>query len=197
MKRAAVLIALLVAVTGLVSGSTTASGAASAPAVRLQALNSDILTNLNVTRISKKLRPLVLSDDLERAASAHSRSMLNGGFFQHESKDGSPFSVRVKHYYVAAGFDSWSAGENLLYSTSEISASAAIRAWLNSPMHRANMLNPAWREVGIGAFYASAAGGTFAGEATWVITMDFGMRAASRTMNPASTTLEAGPSVLK
>jgi uncharacterized protein YkwD len=179
MKRATVLLAFVLAVTGLVSGSTNASGASSAPTVRLQTLNNDILTSLNATRVSKKLRPLVLSDDLQRAASAHSRSMLTNGFFQHESKDGSPFSARVKRYYVTVGYDSWSAGENLLYSTSEISAPAAIKAWLNSPMHRANMLSPAWHEVGIGAFYASAAGGTFGGEATWVITMDFGMRTAN------------------
>jgi len=193
MKRATVLFAFLLAVTGLISGSTTASGAASAPTVRLQTLNSDILISLNATRVSKKLRPLVVSDDLQRAASAHSRSMLNNGFFQHESKDGSPFFVRVKHYYVAAGYESWSAGENLLYSTSEISAPAAIRAWLNSPLHRANMLSPAWREVGIGAFYASEAGGTFGGAATWVITMDFGMRSA----RSSATSLTAADSGLK
>jgi uncharacterized protein YkwD len=179
MKRASVLFAFLLAVTGLVAGSTAPAGASAATTVRLQALNNDILTSLNATRASRKLRPLVLSDDLQRAASAHSRSMLDNGFFEHESKDGSPFSVRVKRYYRPGGYDSWSAGENLLYSTSEIDASTAIKAWLNSPMHRANMLSPTWREVGIGAFYASAAGGTFGGEATWVITMDFGTRSVS------------------
>ena len=89
--------------------------------------------------------------------------------------------MRVKHFYRSVGYGNWSAGENLLYSTSEIDASTAIRTWLDSPPHRANMLNPAWREVGIGSFYASAAGGTFGGEATWVITMDFGTRALSKS----------------
>ena len=45
-----------------------------------------------------------------------------------------------------------------------------------SPAHRENMLTPEWREVGIGSLRARSAGGIFAGEATWVITMDFGAR---------------------
>lgn len=181
MKRCLVFFALLLAFTGLVAGSTSAADSTSALTVRLVALNDRILIRLNATRASNDLRPLVLSDDLQRAATAHSRSMLDGGFFQHESRDGSPFAVRVKHFYRSVGYGNWSAGENLLYSTSEIDASTAIRMWLNSPPHRANMLNPAWREVGIGSFYASAAGGTFGGEATWVITMDFGTRALSKS----------------
>ena len=39
------------------------------------------------------------------------------------------------------------------------------------------MLEPGWREVGIGSLHASSAGGQFGGEPTWVITMDFGARA--------------------
>ncbi len=179
MKRATVLVAYLLAVTGLIAGSTSADAAASASTVRLQVLGNDILTSLNATRATKKLRPLVLSDDLQRAAAAHSRSMLDRGFFEHDSRDGSPFSARVKRYYRAVGYDNWAAGENLLYSSSEIGASMAIKAWLNSPGHRANMLSPTWREVGIGAFYASAAGGTFGGGTTWVVTMDFGVRSAA------------------
>jgi len=181
MKRSLVFVALLLAFAGPVAGSTSAADSTASRTVLLGALNDRILIRLNATRASNDLRPLVLSDDLQRAAAAHSRSMLDGGFFQHESQDGSPFAVRVKHFYRTAGYQRWSAGENLLYSTSEIDASTAIRMWLNSPSHRANMLNPAWHEVGIGSFYASAAGGTFGGEATWVITMDFGTRAVGKS----------------
>ena len=102
--------------------------------------------------------------------------MLQVGFFAHESADGSPFSDRLKRYYSPRGYATWSVGENLLFSTADIDAAAAIRAWLDSPSHRHNLLSPGWREVGISAQRSDAAGGTFDGESTWVITTDFGVR---------------------
>lgn len=176
MKRALVLITLVLAVTGSIAGRAGAAVTAPAAAERLQMLEEDILIRLNAIRSSHGLRPLALSDELRRAAGSHSRLMLADGFFAHQSSDGSPFFVRVKRYYAAAGFDQWSTGENLLYATGEVSAATAINAWLHSPSHRKNMLSPTWREVGIGALHASSAGGIFGGAPTAVITMDFGTR---------------------
>jgi uncharacterized protein YkwD len=176
MKRALVLIAMVLAVTGSAAGPADAVATAPAATERLQVLEQDILIQLNAIRSSHDLRPLVPSDDLQRAAAFHSRLMLANGFFAHQSSDGSPFFVRVKRYYTAAGFEQWSVGENLLYATGAVSATAAINAWLRSPAHRKNMLSPTWREVGIGALHASSAGGTFGGAPTAVITMDFGTR---------------------
>jgi len=186
MKRSTVLVVLLLAVTGSIAGSTSAADAAPVTTARLQALNNDILIGLNATRSSHGLRPLVLSANLQRSAATHSRSMLDGGFFEHQSRDGSSFATRLKRFYRSAGYDTWSVGENLLYSTSEIDATSAIEAWLNSPAHRENMLNPTWREVGIGSLSASTAGGIFGGEATWLITVDFGTRSASRSRKLAA-----------
>ena len=62
-----------------------------------------------------------------------------------------------------------------------------IRAWLNSPPHRENMLAPNWREVGIAALHASSAPGFFGDEPTVLITMDFGARSGS-TSQPLKTT---------
>lgn len=179
MIRILTFFALLLAVTGALAGSAAAV-AAPAATVRLQTLDGEILVRLNATRVSRGLRPLVLSSQLRDAAVAHSRSMLEGGFFTHESRDGSPFVARVKRYYRSSGYASWSAGENLLYNTARIDARAAIEAWLGSPPHRANMLAPGWREVGIGSLHARSAGGTFGGRPTWVVTIDFGTRAGGR-----------------
>jgi uncharacterized protein YkwD len=96
--------------------------------------------------------------------------------FQHDSPNGTPFVQRLKRFYSPAGYATWTAGENLLYSTADVDADTAIQAWLDSPPHRENMLSRVWREVGIGSIHASAAVGTFGGEPTWVITMDFGAR---------------------
>jgi len=191
MRRILTVFALLLAVTGAFAGSAAAV-AAPAAAVRLQTLDDEILVRLNATRVSRGLRPLMLSSQLRDAAVAHSRSMLEGGFFTHESRDGSPFAARVKRYYRSSGYASWSAGENLLYNTAGLDARMAIEAWLDSPPHRANMLAPGWREVGIGSLHASSAGGTFGGSPTWVVTMDFGTRTGSRT-TAAVVATKAGP----
>lgn len=173
MKRALVLLALLLSV----AGSTAApASAASTAKERLPSVEQSILTRLNATRASHGLRPLTLSGDLQSAALAHSRSMLDNGFFEHESRNGSPFSLRLKRYYGAAGVQSWSVGENLLYTTGDASATMVVKAWLASPPHRDNLLSPLWREVGIGALHADSAGGTFGGSNTVVVTMDFGVR---------------------
>ena len=164
----------------------------------MQDLDSAILDGLNAVRSSHGLRPLVLSADLEHAAVAHSRAMLEGGFFDHVSPDGTTFAQRVKRYYSPAGYANWSAGENIVYSTAALDAATAVKAWMQSPPHRKNMLDPEWREVGIGSMHAASAGGAFGGEPTWVITMDFGARtgggttakpvAAVRTPSAKSTT---------
>ena len=170
------MLGLLLALSGAVAGTARASDATPATTERLQALDGQILTRLNATRAAHGLRPLVVSDGLENAAVAHSRDLIQAGVFQHDSPDGTSFVQRLKHFYSPSGYSSWTAGENILYNTADIDADTAIQAWLDSPPHRENMLNPDWREVGIGSVHASTAGGTFGGEPTWVITMDFGAR---------------------
>ena len=170
------MLGLLLALSGAIAGTAHASDATPATTERLQALDGQILTRLNATRAAHGLRPLVVSDALENAAVAHSRELIQAGVFQHDSPDGTSFVQRLKHFYSPSGYSSWTAGENLLYNTADIDAETAIRAWLDSPPHRENMLNPDWREVGIGSVHASTAGGTFGGAPTWVITMDFGAR---------------------
>jgi uncharacterized protein YkwD len=176
MKRAVVMLGLALVLTGAIAGPTRAADATPATMERLQALDAAVLIQLNATRVAHGLRPLVVSGQLETAAVAHSREMLEGGFFAHDTPGGSSFVQRLKHYYTPTGYSSWSAGENLIYSSAALDANQAIRVWLDSPSHRENMLDPTWHEVGIGSLYAPSAGGTFGGDPTWVITMDFGTR---------------------
>ena len=71
----------------------------------------------------------------------------------------------------------WSVGEALLASQgSAVEADAIVKAWLESPPHRAIILSPAWRDAGIGAMYASSAPGEFGGADAIVVTADFGLR---------------------
>ena len=187
MKRAIVMLVLLVALGGAIVGAAQATASTPATTERLQTLDAQILTRVNATRAARGLRPLVVSRDLESAAVAHSRALIQAGVFQHDSPDGTSFAQRLKRFYSPAGYANWTAGENLLYNTASIDAATAIQAWLDSPPHRENLLNPTWREIGIGSIHAAAAGGTFGGEPTWVITMDFG----ARTGGPKAKTVVA------
>ena len=47
---------------------------------------------------------------------------------------------------------------------------------MNSPEHRANILTPRWREIGISAVHFAAAPGTYKGLEVTIITTDFGVR---------------------
>jgi uncharacterized protein YkwD len=48
--------------------------------------------------------------------------------------------------------------------------------WLASPDHRANLMNPRWREIGVAAVYAADAPGVYQGLDVTIITTDFGVR---------------------
>lgn len=137
---------------------------------------SGLLREINQVRTQNGLGALQLSRPLSDAAEAHSRSMAARGFFAHESPDGSSFWKRVERYYPSRGFRYWSAGENLAYGSPSISVNGAVRAWMGSPGHRANILSTNWREIGIAAVHADAAPGVYAGRPATIITTDFGTR---------------------
>ena len=118
-------------------------------------------SQLNAIRRAHGLVPVRLSQPLSAAADAHSRSMGTYGYFEHESRDGSAFWKRVQRYYGAA-LGTWSVGENLLWSSGGVDASAALELWMESPAHRANILTPRWREVGISAVTVAGAPGVYA-----------------------------------
>jgi uncharacterized protein YkwD len=56
----------------------------------------------------------------------------------------------IRSGYVSAN-DGWMLGENLEWGTGRLATPrGAVRAWLDSPPHRANLLKRGYREVGIG-----------------------------------------------
>jgi uncharacterized protein YkwD len=153
-----------------------APSSTNAARVHLSTLESQLLGQINVLRARHGLRRLRLSPGLTAAAAQHSASMAQKGYFAHESADGSSFFKRIAYYYPYRGFGRWSAGENILYSTPDIDSGGALRLWLNSPEHRANLLSRSWREIGLGAFHAASAPGVYNGDAVTVVTADFGVR---------------------
>jgi uncharacterized protein YkwD len=140
------------------------------------AVDIGVLEDLNQIRAAHHLVPLTLSPNLSAAASLHSREMLANGFFEHNSGNGQVFWKRIKAFYPEGRFSYWSVGENLFWTTGSASAAGSMKAWMASPEHRANILNPVWRQIGISSITSADAPGTFGNTDATVITTDFGVR---------------------
>jgi uncharacterized protein YkwD len=152
--------------------------AASSPSARvnLSALESQLLGKINLTRGRHGLRPLRISAKLTAAANQHSGSMAAKGYFSHDSANGGSFFTRIASFYTYRGYSRWSAGENILWSSPDIGSAGALNVWMNSPEHRANLLNRSWREIGLGAVHAASAPGVYGGDEVTIVTADFGFR---------------------
>jgi uncharacterized protein YkwD len=167
---------LALAAALLALGGAAASASASSGGTSLHSLEAGVLGDINQVRASHHLAPLRLSTSLGAAARAHSDQMGADGYFAHESYDGSAFWKRVQHYYGQGRYRYWSVGENLLWSSPDVDAAGALRMWMNSPEHRANLLNPRWREIGISAVHVTGAPGVYHGLDVTIVTTDFGVR---------------------
>jgi uncharacterized protein YkwD len=129
-------------------------------AARPTSEEASVIGVVNGVRAQHGLRALALDLRLERAARGHSRAMLRSGTFAHGD---------VRRRLAAVGVRG-SVGENLAWGTgSRASAAAIVQMWLNSPPHRANLLRPGFRRIGVGR-----AVGTFGGHAgAAVVTANF------------------------
>jgi uncharacterized protein YkwD len=106
-------------------------------------LESQMLALVNKERRKAGLSPLSADPEMTRVARAHSSDMFARGYFAHESPEGKDPFDRMKDAHVKF----LTAGENLaLAQTLEI----AHTNLMNSPGHRANILNPAYGRLGIG-----------------------------------------------
>jgi uncharacterized protein YkwD len=113
-------------------------------------------------RTSHGLAPLRLDGRLLRAARGHSADMLNRQYFAHGSVAGRA---------LAHGARGPVFGEDLAWGTS-VTAQWVVDHWLASPGHRAVLLRPGFRRVGIGIAF-----GTFAGRGgAALVTADFAGR---------------------
>jgi uncharacterized protein YkwD len=136
--------------------------AAGAQARTLSSSEASLLQTINSVRTSKHLAPLRLDVRLLRAARGHSTDMMHRQYFAHGAVAG-----RV----LAEGAHGPVFGEDLAWGTG-VGAQWAVTQWLASPRHRAVLLRPGFRRVGIGIAF-----GTFAGHGGAVVfTADFAGR---------------------
>jgi hypothetical protein len=110
---------------------------------------AQILARINALRQQNGLLPLDLSGTLTASAQRHSEDMARTGNVNHTGSDGSSIESRIRD----AGYGRWRDfgiwGENI-YGGQTASVDAAWDFWINSQIHRANLLKPRFREIGIG-----------------------------------------------
>jgi uncharacterized protein YkwD len=170
------LLLLAVSAVALWSAASPAGAVPGSRAVPTQSLESGVLASLNAFRREHGLGALRLSAALSRAARQHSMEMAARGYFSHDSANGSSFDKRIARFYPMGYHRYWSVGENLLWSSPDVDAGRALTMWINSPEHKANMLNRRWKEIGLSAVHSPSAPGTYSGQPVTIVTTDFGVR---------------------
>jgi uncharacterized protein YkwD len=119
---------------------------------------------INRERRARGLRALRMSRTLARPAQRHSADMAARRYFSHTSPAGTTMSARIARSGYTRG-RRYVIGENIAWGTGTVSTPASIvRSWMRSPGHRANILSPRYREIGIGVVRRApdgAAGATY------------------------------------
>lgn len=124
---------------------TVRAESAQAPTPQLDSAIQSVVAAINGARAQAGLPPLALNPQLVQAAQGHATDMVTNGNYSHWGTDGSSVNMRVQR--AGYGQDGW-ASENWV-SVSE--PGKAIQWWMNSTVHRNNILNPKWTELGLGA----------------------------------------------
>ena len=135
----------------------------------MESTRQAILCLLNAERANHGLAPLRRDALLELASQRHSQDMADHDFFDHDTPGGTDPEVRIR----ATGYALPLTGENLLWGV-EANATPvkAMEGWMNSPGHRAAILESRCTEVGVGVVHDAPKDGT-PGRAA-VYTTDFG-----------------------
>lgn len=103
----------------------------------------EVLDLVNAERGKERLKPLKLAKDLNHYAQIRAKEITKK--FSHTRPDGrSCFTVVPKYGYRILG-------ENL--AGGQRSPEEVVEAWMNSPGHRANIMNPNFEELGVGYLY--------------------------------------------
>lgn len=146
---------------------------------------------LNGQRAAAGLAPVAEQPQLTQASTAFSQLMVDQHFFAHVSPGGSQLTDRLTTAAYLGKPGSWLVGENIAWGEAYLATPANIvKAWMNSPPHRANILNGDFEDIGLGIVAATPltanAGATY--------TTDFGRRRLDGGSESQSGLEVAGPS---
>lgn len=134
-----------------------------------------IIADTNKERANAGLPVLESNDKLVASAEMKINDMVKNQYFEHIS----PKGVTVSDLGLEVGYDYIVMGENLAMGNFT-NAEDVVVAWMNSPGHRANILNPNYQEMGAAAQFA-----TYQGKKVWFVVQHFG---TNRDVCPAIST---------
>ena len=145
--------ALTAASPALAEQACPSTNATPANATKREILRAT-LCELNRERAHYGLRKLTLNEKLSRASRHHAHDMARRNYFSHDTLGGGTFVDRIRREGYLKGAHAWTVGENLAWGSHGYSRPSSImRMWMNSPGHRANILNGSFKEIGIGLAY--------------------------------------------
>ena len=131
-------------------------------------LHSKIIEETNFQRMLNESYPLsVLKENtkLDQVASAKANDMFVKQYFEHVSPSGVGPGDLAQRY----GYDYIVEGENLILGNFS-SEKEIVQDWMNSPGHRANILNKRYTEIGVAIIK-----GTYKGQTVWIGVQEFGL----------------------
>ncbi|HYM70132.1 MAG TPA: CAP domain-containing protein [bacterium] len=111
----------------------------------------ELLAMMNEIRTARRLPPLLMSAALRTVARDHSRDMALSGYVGHDSPQGQSFLTRLSNVVLRGTV----VGENV---TAALTVEQAHNAFIHSPGHLKNILDPEFRSVGVGIATAGAVG---------------------------------------
>lgn len=135
---------LIVAIGLVINGVWNSQGKGSVLGLATDINTSDLYTDTNIQRNDNGLGSLNLNSQLDSAAQAKANDMVAQNYWSHDTPEGqTPWT-----FITAAGYNYQTAGENLAYGFDN--SNDTITGWMNSPEHRANILNTTYQDVGFG-----------------------------------------------
>ena len=108
---------------------------------------TEVVRLTNIIRAQNGLSPLSVSSQLQQAAQTQSENLAFQDFFSHTGLDGLQPWDRAEN----AGYNYRAIGENI--AAGQRTPAEVVQAWVDSPSHLANILNPVFTEIGIGYQY--------------------------------------------
>jgi uncharacterized protein YkwD len=176
LKALAVLVAAVAAIAPASASAQTVAcpgAGASASAVAAPSVRTALRCLVNAVRVEHGLEPVTPSSRLNLAAQRHGADMVARRFFDHVSPTGGTLNKRAGRAGYLDSADEWTLGEDIGWAPeADATPAALVDAWMNSATHRAVILEPVFREVGIGV----AAGAPSAeGAAGTTFVLDFGV----------------------
>ena len=114
------------------------------PSNHYQSIEQQVVNLVNAERAKAGLKPLKADWELARVARFKSEDMRDNRYFDHNSPIyGTPFQM-MKSF----GINYRSAGENI--AAGQTTAESVMKAWMNSPGHKKNILSPNFTHIGVG-----------------------------------------------